>query len=221
MNTTADGALYLTVHDMIKWDEALAAGKLIGKPGYDAMWTPVKLNDGKTQPYGFGWALRTVNGKRVIEHGGAWQGFKAHIARFPDNKLTVIVFANLAQANQDRLANGVATILDPELKPKAIADPDPAFTASTRQLFEAVLEGKGDMARFTPELATAIKQSNDRVAAMVKPFGAIQKFELVEKSEDASAVRYRYRIVYSGASFFLLMGVNKEGKISGFGLRPE
>ena len=77
------------------------------------------------------------------------------------------------------------------------------------------------MARFTPELATAIKQSNDRVAATVKPFGAIQKFELVEKSEDASAVRYRYRIGYSGASFFLLMGVNKEGKISGFALRPE
>ena len=221
LNTTADGALYLTVHDMIKWDEALSNGKLIGKTGYDAMWSPVTLNDGRTHPYGFGWMLRTVNGKRVIEHGGAWQGFKAHIARYPDNKLTVIVFANLAQANQERLATGVATIIDPELKFKAIADPDPDFTAASRQLFEAVLEGKGDMGKFTPEVAAAIKQSGDRVAASVKPLGPIQKFELVERIEDASEIRYRYRVAYPAASFFLLMGVNKNGKISGFALRPE
>ena len=221
LNTTADGALYLTVHDMIKWDEALSNCKLIGKMGYDAMWSPVKLNDGRTHPYGFGWMLRTVNGNRVIEHGGAWQGFKAHIARYPENKLTVIVFANLAQANQERLATGVATIIEPELKLKVITDPDPAFTTASKQLFEAVLEGKGDMSKFTPEVAAAIKQSGDRVAATVKPLGPIQKFELVERIEDASGIRYRYRVVYPAASFFLLMGVNKDGKISGFALRPE
>jgi CubicO group peptidase (beta-lactamase class C family) len=221
LNTTADGALYLTVHDMIKWDEALASGKLIDKAGYDAMWSPIKLNDGRAHPYGFGWMLRTVNGKRVIEHGGAWQGFKAHIARYPDNKLTVLVFANLAQANQERLATGVAAIVDPELKPKAITDPDPAFTAATRQLFEAVLEGKGDMDKFTPQVAATIKQSGDRIAATIKPLGPIQKFELFEKNEDTNGIRYRYRISYSTASFLLLMGVNKDGKITGFALRAE
>ena len=206
---------------MIKWDEALAAGKLISKAGYEAMWSPVKLNSGAAHPYGFGWMLRTVNGRRVIEHGGAWQGFKAHIARYPDNKLTVIVFANLAEANQDRLATVVATIVDPELKPKAITDPDPVFSASVRQLFESVIEDKADMSRFTPELAAAIKQSGQRVSASVKLLGAIQKFELVERSEDASSVRYRYRIAYSSASFFLRVGVDKVGKINGFALRPE
>ncbi len=221
LNTTADGALYLTIHDMIKWDEALANGKLIGKSGYDALWSPVKLNDGRNHPYGFGWSLRTMNGKRVIEHGGSWQGFKAHIARYPDNKLTVIVFANLAQANQERLATGVAGIVDAELLPKVISDPDPAFTAATRQLFEAVLEGKGDMDRFTPQVAATIKQSGDRVAATIKPLGPIQKFELVEKSEDTNGVRYRYRISYSSASVLLLMGVNRDGKITGFALRSE
>ena len=221
LNTTADGALYLTLNDMIKWDEALSAGKLIGKAGYDAMWSPVKLNSGAEHPYGFGWMLRTVNGKRVIEHGGAWQGFKAHIARYPDNKLTVIVFANLAEASQDRLATVVATIVDPELKPKAITDPDPAFSAGVRQLFESVIEGKADVSRFTPEVAAAIERSGGQVAAGVKPLGAIQKFELVERTEDAAGVRYRYRIAYASASFFLRVGVDKAGKINGFALRPE
>ena len=206
---------------MMKWDEALTSGKLIGKAGYEAMWTPVKLNDGRTHPYGFGWGVRTSNGRRVIEHGGAWQGFKAHISRYPDNKLTVIVFANLAQANQGRLANGVAAIIDPELKPKPIADPDPAFTANTRQLLEALLEGKADMNRFTPEMQKAITQSNDRVAAFVKTMGPMQRFQLMERNVTGDVTRYRYQIEYSGMTLFLAMAVTKDGKISGFALQPE
>lgn len=221
LNTTADGALYLTALDMIRWDEALTNGKLISKASYDAMWSPVKLNDGRTHPYGFGWGVRSVNGKRVIEHGGAWQGFKAHIARFPDSKLTVIVFANLAQANQSRLANGVAAIIDPELKPKPITDADPALTAGTKELLQAVLDGKADMNRFTPEMQKAIAQSNDRLAAFVKTLGPIQRFELMERDVSGDVTHYRYRVEYSAMSLYLAMAVNQDGKISGFGLQPE
>ena len=117
LNTTADGALYLTVYDMAKWDAALYTEKLLKRSTLEQMWTPVKLNDGKTQPYGFGWGISEVRGHRIIEHGGAWQGFKAQISRYVDDKLTVIVFANQIRANQAKLAHGVAAILDPELAP--------------------------------------------------------------------------------------------------------
>jgi hypothetical protein len=83
------------------------------------MWTPVKLNNGQIHPYGFGWSLNRVRGHQLIEHGGAWQGFKSHIARYVDDKLTVIVFANLSQANPGRIAHGVAAIYNPELAPEA------------------------------------------------------------------------------------------------------
>jgi CubicO group peptidase (beta-lactamase class C family) len=221
LNTTADGALYLTALDMIKWDEALANGKVLKKASLDQMWTPVKLNSGMTHPYGFGWAVRSVNDRRVIEHGGAWQGFKAHISRYPDNSLTVIVFANLIQTNQSKLANGVAALIDPELKPKPITDPDPAFTARTKELLQAVLDGKADQGRFTPDVLKALADSGDRVAAFVKTLGPIQKFSLMERTESDTGVRYRYHIEYSGMGLFLAMTVNKEGKISSFGLQPE
>ena len=116
LNTTADGALYLTALDMAKWDAALYTENLLKKSSLDQMWTPVKLNNGKTHPYGFGWGLGEVRGHRIIEHGGSWQGFKAFIARYPDDKLTVVVFANLTQANEGRIAHGVAEIYNPELK---------------------------------------------------------------------------------------------------------
>lgn len=117
LNTTADGALYLTIYDMAKWDAALYTEKLLKKSSLEQMWTPVKLNDGKTHPYGFGWSLGEVRGRRIIEHGGAWQGFKAQISRYVDDKMTVIVFANQIRANQSKLAHGVAAIFNPDLAP--------------------------------------------------------------------------------------------------------
>lgn len=118
LNTTADGALYLTIYDMAKWDAALYTEKLLRKSSLEEMWTPVKLNNGSNHPYGFGWALREVRGHRIIEHGGAWQGFKSHIARFVNDRLTVVVFANSIQTNQGRLAHGVAALYIPEVAPQ-------------------------------------------------------------------------------------------------------
>ena len=115
MNTTADGSLYLTILDMAKWDAALYTERLLKKSSMDQIWTPLKLNDGKTHPYGFGWGFGEVRCHRIIEHGGAWQGFKSFIARYVDDKLTVIVFANLAQANTQTIAHGVAAFYNPEL----------------------------------------------------------------------------------------------------------
>lgn len=221
LNTTADGALYMTALDMIKWDEALRSGKVLKKTSLDEMWAAIKLNDGKTHPYGFGWAVRQVNGHRLIEHGGAWQGFKAQISRFVDDNLTVIVFANLIQANQGQLATGVAQVIIPELKPKPIADPDPAFTAQTKELLTAVLDKKADMSRFTPEVQKGLEQSGDRVAAFVRTLGQMQSFKLMERTEGPDGIRYRYQVEFSGMSIFLAMGVNKDGKISVFALQPE
>ena len=115
LNTTADGALYLTVYDMAKWDAALYTEKLLKRSSLEQMWTPVKLNDGKTRPYGFGWALGELRGHRIVEHGGSWQGFKSQISRYVDDKLTVVVFANQARANPAKLAHAVAAIYNPEL----------------------------------------------------------------------------------------------------------
>jgi CubicO group peptidase (beta-lactamase class C family) len=84
------------------------------------MWTPVVLNDGTTYPYGFGWGLAPVNGHRVVEHGGAWQGFTMAIARFIDDSLSVIVFTNLDEdhSNPDRIAGHIAGLYIPSLMPK-------------------------------------------------------------------------------------------------------
>jgi len=115
LNTTADGALYLNLNDMAKWDAGLYTEKLLKRSSLDQMWTAVKLNSGKTEPYGFGWRVDAVHGHRLIEHGGSWQGFKSQISRYVDEKLTIVVFANCSRANPATLAHGIAAIYNPEL----------------------------------------------------------------------------------------------------------
>jgi CubicO group peptidase (beta-lactamase class C family) len=112
LNTTADGSLYFSILDLAKWDAALYTEKLLKRSSLDEMWTVVKLNNGKPNSgnYGFGWDVENLHGHRVIGHGGSWQGFRTHIYRYVDDKLTVVVLANLAEADPGKIAEHVAEL---------------------------------------------------------------------------------------------------------------
>src|SRR5690606_5210542 len=99
LNTTADGALYLSVLDMAKFEAALHAKKLLSPASYDAMWKKVVTNDGVAQPWGFSWHIKDVNDKTIVGHSGGWQGFTANFDRYPEKDLAVIAFTNRRGAN--------------------------------------------------------------------------------------------------------------------------
>jgi len=133
VNTTADGSLYFTIEDLTKWDAALDAHKLISPAWYEQMWTPVKLKDGATAAYGFGWRIsKNDSGHRLIEHGGAWQGFASYIMRYPDDHLSVAVLCNRAGASATYIAKGVAGFYVPALAPRihTAIKLDPAMLSS-------------------------------------------------------------------------------------------
>jgi CubicO group peptidase (beta-lactamase class C family) len=120
-NSTADGALYFNVLDLAKWDGALYGTTLLKQSSLDRIWTIYPLNDGKPNPahYGFGWEINTMNGHKVIEHGGAWQGFTCDISRYVDDNLTVVVLTNLdaGHSRPERIAHQVAGLVNPALMP--------------------------------------------------------------------------------------------------------
>lgn len=134
LNTTADGALYFTVRDMAAWAVNLNHRTIPGDEALQASWTPVRLNDGGTFPYGFGWRIDQQRGYKRIHHGGSWQGFRTAITRYPDFDLTVIVLTNLAQAQPEAIAVGIASVVEPKLAapqllPPAAKDDAPHPTA--------------------------------------------------------------------------------------------
>jgi CubicO group peptidase (beta-lactamase class C family) len=117
LNTTADGALYFSIKDLVGWARALNHRRIPAANVLDSAWSPVRLNDGGLYPYGFGWDLSEQRGHRRIGHTGAWQGFKTALYRYPEFDLTVIVLANLAQTEAGVIAQGIAGIMEPALRP--------------------------------------------------------------------------------------------------------
>lgn len=86
--------IFSTVRDLVKWDAALAAGKVVKPASLEQMWTPVRLNDGATHGYGFGWVLGRRGSHRHITHTGITG---TQYSRFPDDGMTVIVLTNLGR----------------------------------------------------------------------------------------------------------------------------
>ncbi len=225
LNTTADGSLYLTALDMAKWDAALYGEKLLKKTSLEQMWVPVKLNNGKTSPYGFGWSLGEIDKHRIIEHGGAWQGFTSHIARYVDDKLTVIVLDNLSGGNATKIAHGVAAIYNPELVPppiKTIEDKEPKVAAMVKELLQKFAEGTADPNLFTPEAKDLLFPDRAKsFGEYLQPLGALSEIQLVERKDEDDVRVYRYRVIYKDAVLLFTMNLSKEGKISLVNAEPE
>src|SRR5215472_5634864 len=98
------GSLYSTVGDMLVWDQALYAGKLLSPSSFQAMFTDYGHN------YGFGWTIDNQFGHKHVWHNGGINGFVTNFDRYPDDKLTVIVFSNEVNAPIGRISNGLAAI---------------------------------------------------------------------------------------------------------------
>ena len=90
----AAGSIQSTVGDLFKWHQALHAGKLVKKENLEKAFTPVKLTDGITHPYGYGFGFKNVQGSPTIEHGGGINGFLTHSMYLPKDDVFVAVFSN-------------------------------------------------------------------------------------------------------------------------------
>jgi CubicO group peptidase (beta-lactamase class C family) len=139
LNRTADGSLYSTLIDLMKWDRALDGASVLPHGELERMWTVDVHHDGRTPlyHYGYGWENNHLNDHRLVEYDGNWQGFQAVMTRYADEKLTVILLTNLALCRTERLGHTVAGLVDPALVPYPSAIPDRAPDMSKR--FEDVL----------------------------------------------------------------------------------
>jgi len=46
--------------------------------------------------YGYGWQIRQLFERNMYNHTGEIDGFSTHIAHYPEEDLTIIVFSNIA-----------------------------------------------------------------------------------------------------------------------------
>lgn len=90
-----DGAMSSNVHDLFTFDRALRDGKLISRPSLEQAYAPVRLNNGETFDYGFGWILEDKEGMgRVVSHSGGWPGYASILNRYVEADMTLIYLRN-------------------------------------------------------------------------------------------------------------------------------
>ena len=161
------GSLYSTVDDLARWDRALADGKLISKDSYTRMFTPVKSD------YAYGWLVATRSGRKVIGHGGGINGFATEIARYPEQKVCVVVLCNVLPQNPGKVARDLA----------AIALGDPYKVPAERKVAKVdpkVYDAYAGRYQIAPGMVLTVTRDGDRL--MAEPTGQ-PRMEILPESE--------------------------------------
>ncbi|MBV8783693.1 MAG: beta-lactamase family protein [Gammaproteobacteria bacterium] len=218
LNTTADGALYLSLEDYLAWDAGLRRRAILTPASWTQIYTPVTLKSGRTYPYGFGWNVERMGQGFWYHHGGSWQGFRVQVSRYGPDELTVIVLANLAEASPARFVDAIVAVVDPllpRLEPQSpLPEQDPALAQRVHQLLADLAAGRLSQANlpkmrrdFFPEELAADRE-------LVEPLGEPQRLDLVSRRELGDDVEYGYRVHYAQRTLRLSVNLTPQAEVA-------
>src|SRR4030095_5715659 len=88
-----DGGLSSTLDDLLKWDQALATGKLISAKVISEALVPPAVAEGTTT-YAFGWNVAPRNGDTFIWHTGNSGDRRAFLGRRVHDRITIIILTS-------------------------------------------------------------------------------------------------------------------------------
>ena len=173
------GGLLTTVDDFLKWQDALLAGGDPWGAVRDSLERVGRLNDGTELGYGLGVGVDSWRGVRRVSHTGSTGGYRAALARFPEQQTAVALLCNLGSIEPGGVAQRVAAIVLGDAL--AAVEPEPQAVAMDSAAL-AALSG----AYFSPRTEEALVLE-------------VRKGQLVDSTEDGAALipiapgRFKYR----------------------------
>lgn len=176
------GALYSTTGDLLKWEQGLFGGKVLKPESLVKMTTPFKGD------YGFGLLINTQNGHKAISHGGGIEGFNTSLAYCPDDKLVVIVLANLNGSAPEEIAAAL----------RKTAFGESVVLPSERKEVKVpvkILDEYAGTYRLTPKFSIAISVENGQLMAQAT---GQPKFPLFAESDT----KFFLKVVDAQLEFF-------------------
>lgn len=102
------GGLLTTTGDLLKWNLLLANPDVLGQQVSD--WRTMRgvLKNGRTLTYASGIVVNVFNQQPEISHSGATAGYRAWLAYYPKQKLSVILLSNDSRFDLTRIATRIA-----------------------------------------------------------------------------------------------------------------
>lgn len=109
---TGDGGVFTSVEDLFLWDQNFYDNRLgnSGQALIEKIQTPGVLNSGEKLDYAFGLVVGEYKGLTMVSHGGSFVGFRADMIRFPEQRFSVILLANLSTFDPSVMAIRIADV---------------------------------------------------------------------------------------------------------------
>jgi CubicO group peptidase (beta-lactamase class C family) len=127
------GGLLTTVGDFLKWEAAMQAGTGPWGAVRDSLQRTMRLNEGTGITYALGVSVSTWRGVPAVTHTGSTGGYRAALARYPEQNVAVALLCNLGSINPGVTAQRVAALVLGSALAAAPADP-PAVPVSAETL---------------------------------------------------------------------------------------
>jgi CubicO group peptidase (beta-lactamase class C family) len=94
------GSFYSSVSDLCRYEDALAASRLVSPAGMREALTSAVDRRRKRTGYGFGWRVERTR----MSHSGGWAGFESFIIRARNRPLSVYVLGNGERPDPEGIA---------------------------------------------------------------------------------------------------------------------
>src|SRR5690606_35898964 len=190
------GGLYATVDDLLRFDRALAAGKIVRSD------TLERMAANGTAPYGYGWELESIHGRRVVGHSGGMPGYMSNFARFVDDDVTVSVLSNLGSAEVKALTEALGAIVFglPYEKPSArrFIEIDPAQLKQYEGDYSLTYFGRtsvlsfrvenGQLMMHVPGLPSSIVRAMSETTFFARSKGEVEMTFLRDQNGDIKGI---------------------------------
>lgn len=100
-----DGGLYMTLDDLYKWSQVMDGGSIVSAAQIAEVFRPGKGD------YGFGWFIGKAFNRTRYRHNGALPGYISDFIKFPDDKVTIIIFANIDRGRMSSVSRDLTSIV--------------------------------------------------------------------------------------------------------------
>jgi CubicO group peptidase (beta-lactamase class C family) len=214
----AAGALWASAPDLLRWDLALAEGKVVRPESFRAMTAPRVLSNGKVSDYGCGLSVDVVDGERVVRHTGGVSGFVSGNSFIPRARAGLVVLSNTDHVSAARLRADLFQLFlrdvqrrDAPAVPKV--DGPPAKEA-VLDFLRQLTEGKVDRGRLGEEFSVYLTDERVRDGgARLKALGAPEKVEAGPPHERGGMEVADVRLTFKTARVRASLYRSPDGKI--------
>jgi CubicO group peptidase (beta-lactamase class C family) len=142
-NVHGNGGLLTTVGDLLIWNENLETGRMGGPRFLELMHETGVLNSGRRIGYAAGLMVGERGGVPEVSHTGSTAGYRAFLARYPEQELSVALLCNIGSVNPGNVGRQIADVFlgdaivvaeRPERRPAGAAPAVPEFRPRAAEL---------------------------------------------------------------------------------------